>query len=171
MVCQGLDPAAARAAWQPFFAWVHARTQDFEVIEDLNTYAGSARGWWDVRHNPSMIPDPRPGAPAWHGWWKGDSGQVGAFLYGFDSLWLPAAHADADRIAAAAQILRKLVPNAGSYVSESNYFNPRWQAAYWGGNYRRLRAVKAKYDPDGLYFGHNGVGSEDWSVDGFTRTG
>jgi hypothetical protein len=37
--------------------------------------------------------------------------------------------------------LRKLVPNAGSYVSESNYFNPQ----------------------------HHGVGSEDWSDDGFTR--
>jgi len=250
MVCQGLNAAAARAAWQPFFAWVRARPQDFEVIDDLNTYAGSARGWWDIRHNPSMVPDSRPGAPTWHGWWKGDSAQVGAFLYGYDSLWLPAAllHAgrqaelaqalfaasrheqvqlhfnkgiagstveaiaatrqtatnpgvldafalaiiangqrpaypgmpgaavdqaaareDAERIAAAAQALRKLAPDAGSYVSESNYFNPRWQAAYWGGNYRRLRAVKAKYDPDGLFFGHNGVGSEAWSADGFTR--
>ena len=82
-----------------------------------------------------------------------------------------AAQKDADSIAAAAWELRKLVPDAGSYVSESNYFNPRWQAAYWGENYRRLRAVKAKYDPDGLFFGHNGVGSEEWSVDGFTRTG
>ncbi len=71
------------------------------------------------------------------------------------------------RVATAA--LRKLVPDAGSYVSESNYFNPRWQAAYWGGNYRRLQAVKAKCDPTGLFFGHNGVGSEDWSRDGFTQ--
>jgi FAD/FMN-containing dehydrogenase len=252
MVCQGLDAAAAKATWEPFFAWVRAGAQDFEVIEDLNTYAGSARGWWDIKHNPSMNPDSRPGAPAWHGWWKGDSAQVGAFLYGYDSIWLPAAllhsdrqaaltqalfaasrheqvqlhfnkgmagstaeamaatretatnaevldafalaiiangqrpaypgmpgaavdeaaaRVDAEKIAAAAQTLRKLVPDGGSYVSESNYFNPRWQAAYWGRNYRRLRAVKAKFDPDGLFFGHNGVGSEDWSADGFIRTG
>jgi hypothetical protein len=45
--------------------------------------------------------------------------------------------------------LRKLAPEAGSYVSESNYFNASWQKAYWGGNYSRLRAIKAKYDPDG----------------------
>jgi hypothetical protein len=38
-----------------------------------------------------------------------------------------AAHEDADRIAAAAAELRKLVPYAGSYVSESNYFNPHWR--------------------------------------------
>jgi hypothetical protein len=29
--------------------------------------------------------------------------------------------------------------------------------------------VKAKYDPEGLFFVHNGVGSEQWSPDGFTR--
>ena len=34
---------------------------------------------------------------------------------------------------------------------------------------RRLRAVKDKYDPEGLFFLHHGVGSEDWSADGFTR--
>jgi hypothetical protein len=29
--------------------------------------------------------------------------------------------------------------------------------------------VKRRYDPDGLFFVHHGVGSEDWSPDGFTR--
>jgi hypothetical protein len=43
-----------------------------------------------------------------------------------------------------------------------------WQQAFWGNNYRKLRAVKAKYDP-GLFFVHHGVGSETWSTDGFTR--
>jgi FAD/FMN-containing dehydrogenase len=61
------------------------------------------------------------------------------------------------------------VPNAGSYVSESNFFNRNWQRDYWGKNYSRLQAIKAKYDPDGLFFVHHGVGSEDWSADGFTR--
>ena len=65
--------------------------------------------------------------------------------------------------------LRKLVPNHGSYVSESNYFEPDWRGAFWGANYARLRQVKDKYDPDGLFFVHHGVGSEDWSPDGFTR--
>ena len=65
--------------------------------------------------------------------------------------------------------LLMLVPNAGSYVSESNFFNEGWQHAFWGQNYKRLAAVKKKYDPSGLFFVHHGVGSEEWSADGFTR--
>lgn len=66
--------------------------------------------------------------------------------------------------------MRKLVPNAGSYVSESNFFNENWPRAFWGPNYPRLAAVKKKYDPAGLFFVHHGVGSEEWTADGFTRS-
>jgi FAD/FMN-containing dehydrogenase len=82
---------------------------------------------------------------------------------------LQAAHADARAIDLAAAELRKVVPNAGSYVAESNYFNSSWQRAYWGDNYARLQAIKHSYDPGGLFFVHHGVGSEGWSPDGFTR--
>ena len=50
-----------------------------------------ARHWWDVEGNPSMSRDTRDGAPKHHGWWHGDRGQVGAFLHGYESLWLPAS--------------------------------------------------------------------------------
>jgi hypothetical protein len=65
--------------------------------------------------------------------------------------------------------LRKLVPGAGAYVSESDFFQPDWQQAFWGSHYARLLAVKQRYDPQGLFFVHHGVGSEPWSADGFTR--
>jgi hypothetical protein len=65
--------------------------------------------------------------------------------------------------------LRKLVPAAGAYVSESDFFQAGWQQAFWGSNYPRLLAVKQRYDPQGLFFVHHGVGSEAWSADGFTR--
>jgi FAD/FMN-containing dehydrogenase len=80
-----------------------------------------------------------------------------------------AAHAHARAVDEATAELRKFVPNPASYVSESNYFNPAWEQAFWGSNFRKLRAVKAKYDPDGLFFVHHGVGSDAWSADGFTR--
>ena len=65
--------------------------------------------------------------------------------------------------------LRGLVSTPGAYVSESNFFEADWQSAFWGTNYARLRQVKDRYDPEGLFFVHHGVGSEDWSPDGFTR--
>lgn len=245
LVCQGLSDAEAKAVWQPFFDWA-AHHPDLAVEGRLQTRTVSARGWWDATGNPSMIRDDRPGAPEHHGWWEGDQAQVGAYLNGYDSLWLPAtllstpdtlaealfrasrfkqvqlhcnkglagapeatrkaaldtatnpavvqafalaliadiqesaypgerapdlaaARKDADAIASAAAALRACAPDAGSYVSESDYFNPRWQDAYWGRNHARLAVIKAKYDPDGLFFVHHGVGSEGWSKDGFER--
>jgi FAD/FMN-containing dehydrogenase len=79
------------------------------------------------------------------------------------------ARSDAEAVTAAMNELRKLLPRVGSYVWETDYFQPHWQEAFWGENYDRLLAVKSKYDPDGLFFLHHGVGSEDWSTDGFTR--
>jgi FAD/FMN-containing dehydrogenase len=248
MVCQGLDARQAPEAWQPFFAWIKAAPHDFTVMDRLDAGAKPARHWWDVAGNRSMIQDKRAGAPAHHGWWEGDQDQVGAFLHGYDSVWLPAAlleagerprlvealiagsreqeielhfnkglagapaaaiaatldtatnpavatafalaiiangegplypgmgrtatdeaHADARAVDQASAQLRRIVPDAGSYLSESNYFNAGWQQAFWGKNYARLRAVKDRYDPDGLFLVHHGVGSEEWSTDGFTR--
>jgi FAD/FMN-containing dehydrogenase len=248
MVCQGLDAEQVKQIWRPFFDWVNASPNDLSVVGGLNAMATRARDWWKVEGNNGMIPDTRQGAPKHHGWWRGDQDQVGVFLHGFDSLWLPssllepghrqqlvdalfrssrhkkvqlhfnkglagstlkaiaaakdtamnpavcdafalviiadagkaaypglarpgveAAQKDALEIALAAQELQRLVPDAGSYVSESNYFNPRWQQAFWGRNYRRLRDIKTIVDPGGLFFVHHGVGSEEWSADGFVR--
>ena len=82
---------------------------------------------------------------------------------------LTVARQNAAKISQAMNELRRVVPAAASYVSESNYFNDSWQESFWGPNYSRLRAIKDKYDPAGLFFVHHGVGSEDWSPDGFRR--
>jgi FAD/FMN-containing dehydrogenase len=80
-----------------------------------------------------------------------------------------AARQHARKVGLAMDALRAMAPQAGSYVSESDYFQPDWQSAFWGSNYERLAGVKKKYDPDGLFFVRHGVGSEAWSEDGFTR--
>ena len=80
-----------------------------------------------------------------------------------------AARKAAVRIRQCIDRLRTVAPEPGAYVSESNYFEPDWQRAYWGSNYPRLAEIKRRYDPDGLFFVHQGVGSEQWSADGFTR--
>jgi hypothetical protein len=249
MVQQGLAREEALDVWAPFFDWIKA-SGDYKITDDLGAGGHKAQSWWEIQGNPSMIPDKRSGASPDHGYWRGDQDQVGAFLHGYDSLWLPAAlleqaaqprlvealfaasrhkevglhfnkglafaapeaikasldtamnpgvteafalaiiadgerpsypgearppmdleaaHRDARAIDAAAAELRKAAPQAGSYLSESNFFNERWREDYFGPHYARLRAIKQQYDPEGLFIVHHGVGSEDWSPDGFTR--
>jgi FAD/FMN-containing dehydrogenase len=198
------------------------------------------------------VKDEREGAAPHHAVWAGDRGQVGWYIHGYESTWLPAslleegaqarlvdslcaaaqqwwvdlhfnkgvagapqealdrvrhtathpgvadafalviiagggdaaypgmpgaqvdeagAHRRAAAIRSAMDALRKVAPNAGAYVSESDFFQQRWQDAYWGPNYPKLLKIKQRYDPDGLFTVRHGVGSEDWSADGFTRRG
>ncbi|MGH7000816.1 MAG: BBE domain-containing protein, partial [Stellaceae bacterium] len=71
---------------------------------------------------------------------------------------LALGRARAHDIGAAMAEMRKLAPDAGSYASEAGFFDDDWQDKYWGPNYSRLLAVKQKYDPNGLFFVHHGVG-------------
>jgi FAD/FMN-containing dehydrogenase len=79
------------------------------------------------------------------------------------------ARKNARAIASAIGELKKVAPDTGSYVAESSFFEDDWQRSYWGPNYPKLLGIKNKYDPDGLFFVHHGVGSEAWSADGFVR--
>jgi len=79
------------------------------------------------------------------------------------------ARDDAARIAETMQVLRLRTGARGTYVSESSYFEHDWRNAQWGRNYARLLAAKRRYDPEGLFTVHHGVGSEDWSADGNLR--
>jgi FAD/FMN-containing dehydrogenase len=251
MVQQGLSREAARAVWQPFVEWVKG-AREYSLAGELAVGGHQAQSWWEVQPNPSMVKDERPGASPDHGWWRGDQDQVGAYLHGYDSLWLPAsllkdserprlaaalfaasrhkdvelhinkglafappaaiaatldtatnpavteafglaliadgeaaaypgmqrapidqtvAHQDARAIDRATQELKQLVARPGSYLSESNFFNDDWQSAYFGANFARLKQIKRRYDAGGLFIVHHGVGSEEWSADGFTRRG
>ena len=280
MVSQGLDAEQAKKIWQPFLDWIKNSPSDYSITDRVVIGGVPAHHFWDpqwwkghwpemafprngnplhalvddvlvhVMQQPVLHFDSRPGAAPNNAWWAGDAGQVGWFIWGFESLWLPASllnaesqghlanalfassrHSDIelhfnkglagappDAIAAAKDTatnpavltafalaiagdaqrpaypgipghepsvedgrkaatrvhqcmdeLRAVAPNGGAYVSESNYFEKGFQDAYWGSNHPRLAEVKKKYDPDGLFFVHNGVGSEEWSADGFTK--
>jgi FAD/FMN-containing dehydrogenase len=54
--------------------------------------------------------------------------------------------------------LRDATPGSGAYWSESDYAEPDWQQAFWGSaNYARLAAIKAAYDPTGVFVCHHCV--------------
>jgi FAD/FMN-containing dehydrogenase len=254
MVFQGLEQQEAEKIWAPFLDWARADSS-YSFSNEARVVSLPARHQWDAgfmrRNAPGFtVADARPEALDKHFLWPGDQGQVGQFVYGFQSAWLPdnlleedrqsdladalfsssrqwqislhfnkgLAGAPPEEIAAAkntamnpgalnafalaicggegpqaytglagngpnlvlarfesARIdkamseLRRIAPDAGAYVSESNYFQPNWQAAFWGSNYPRLAQVKKRYDSDGLFYMRHGVGSEAWSEDGFTR--
>ncbi len=254
MVFQGLSQPQVEKTWAPFFDWVRAR-KEYSFDDPVRIMSLPAQHMWDAeffrQHVPgAQVADDRPDAPRDHVLWRGDQGQVGQFLHGYKSAWMPAsllgkdrqstladavyactrqwqmafhfnkglAGAPADEIAAAKDTatnpavlgafalaiiageglpafpgmpgprpdlaaarkdaadiskamdeLLRVAPGAGSYVSESDYFERAWQTSFWGTNYPKLAAVKQTYDPHGLFFVHHGVGSEQWSADGFTR--
>jgi FAD/FMN-containing dehydrogenase len=81
---------------------------------------------------------------------------------------IEAGRREATRVRAAMAPLLALPAQPASYVSETDYFEADWQQAFWGDHYPRLRRIKDRYDPSGLFTVHHGVGSEAWSDDGFT---
>lgn len=280
MVSHGLDTAQAKKIWQPFLDWVKSSSSGCSIDGHLTIGSIPARHMWDVawlkQHWPeiafprngnplvalfddvldTVIPEPlftlddRPGAGPNNVWWKGDGGQVGWFISGFESLWLPAsllrddaqstlanalfsasrfsevelhfnkglAGAPLEAIEAAKDTpmnpsvcgafalaisadgqgpaypgipnhepdiaearkaantvhrsmneLRAIASNGGTYLAESNFFESDFQHSYWGNNYARLAGIKRRYDPECLFYVHNGIGSEQWTDDGFTR--
>ena len=254
MVCHDLSTEEVGKIWRPFLDWLARSPAAFTIEEQPILGSMPARHWWDVEwrkrnHDSAFNVDQRPGASSNNAWWTGDGGQVAWFLYGYESLWMPASLLQDDSHERLAQALfagsrhkgielhfnkglaggpreaieatrdtatnpavlnafalaivgdagggypgvrghepdveagrkarqeihncinelRAIVPNDAAYVSESNFFQENWQRAYWGSNYAQLASVKKKYDPTGLFFVHNGVGSEEWSEDGFVR--
>jgi FAD/FMN-containing dehydrogenase len=254
MLFQGLEQVEAESVWAPFTAALATQTKDFSIESPLSFIAVPAQHFWDADHLrkvPGLVlQDDRPGAPLGNIFYVGDSGQVGFFIHGYKSAWLPAsllseterqkladavfaasrfwpvqfhfnkglagaaaeeieaarntamnpavldafalviiaghgppafsgirghepdlalARANAEAIGRAFGALSKIAPGAGAYLSEADFFDPNWKTTYWGPNFDRLAAVKKRYDPQGLFFTHHGVGSDEWSADGFTR--
>ncbi len=268
MLSQGLDTDEAKKTWQPFLDWATRSPNLYSIKSRVTIGSWPAQHMWDVQWwkahwpetafpnsnpfiglfdhllahlaQPIFTLDDRPGAGPNNAWWKGDGGQVGWFIWGYESLWLPAsllegdsqqrladalfgasrqsgvelhfnkglAGAPSDVLAAAKDTatnpsvltafalaivadgqgpaypgiagfepsieegrraaqridrsvdqLRAVTGDTGAYVSESNYFEKDFEHAYWGSNYPRLAQIKKKYDPDGLFIVHNGVGS------------
>lgn len=58
---------------------------------------------------------------------------------------------------------------AGTYINESNYFDPNWIQNNYGTHYSRLLNIKDREDPNGLFTCHHCVGSQDWNAKGTCR--
>ena len=55
--------------------------------------------------------------------------------------------------------MREITPNSGAYINESDFYEPNWEESFWGtANYRRLKEIKQRYDPTGMFRVWNGIG-------------
>ncbi len=243
MVFQGINEREAKEVWAPFVAWL-GENAAYSIVEPLHVSALPAEHMWDAaffrKYAPQFIArDTRAGSPPIHMLWKGDQGQVGWYLHGYASAWMPskllddaqrdaaakaictaAAHMPvelhcnkglfgapkealdatrntamhpavldafalalignagdpayagsggvvnekkaergAQRVQASYDALRAVLPTAPTYVSECDFFQRDWQQAFWGPNYPRLLKAKRRYDPDGMFVIHHGVGT------------
>jgi hypothetical protein len=92
MFAQGLSRGEIEATWAPFFDWVRAGGYAFSEAPRILIIP--AKGLWDRdymgRAFPgALIPDGRPGAPHHHARFADDDGEVGWFIHGYQSAWLP----------------------------------------------------------------------------------
>jgi FAD/FMN-containing dehydrogenase len=66
-------------------------------------------------------------------------------------------------------LFSRLEPDMGAYLNEADASERDFQRSFWGDNYPRLRKVKKRWDPEGIFITRKGVGSEDWDEDGLCR--
>lgn len=59
--------------------------------------------------------------------------------------------------------LRRLAPGTGTYMNEANRLDQEWREDFYGGNYRRLGRIKREVDPEGVFYCHTCVGSDEWA--------
>src|SRR5665213_1897884 len=101
MTFQGLDEQQAREIWAPFLDWVRAR-REYTLLAPARFVVIPARHFWDAdywrRKLPGVITaDDRPGTAAYHMLYANNKGEVGWFIHGYQSAWLPASLLDASR--------------------------------------------------------------------------
>jgi FAD/FMN-containing dehydrogenase len=96
LVFHDLSAVQARATFQPLMDFVVAAKADYTIAAPMQIVALPARHWWDpiylAKNLPSaLMHDQRHGAPGSNIWYAGDAGQVGWFIHGYESAWLPAS--------------------------------------------------------------------------------
>ena len=60
---------------------------------------------------------------------------------------------------------RELAPSVGTYMNEADWGSANWQKDFFGIHWERLSKIKAKYDPESMFYCGTCVGSESWVVE------
>ncbi|KAF6834548.1 FAD binding domain-containing protein [Colletotrichum plurivorum] len=143
-----------------------ALTEDLDALEEavrtvidragrITTFLVSGKGVHEAK--------PRGGGNAVNPAWRT------AYVHAMATTRFPSANLTAKeeaiaRLDSAADGLRKLAPDAGSYLNEGSAYEKDWQRVFWGDNYDRLLRIKDEVDPEDVFWCSPCVGSEGWEV-------
>jgi len=102
LVFHDLSEARARDTFDPFLSTVVAAQADYTLVTPMKIVAVPAQRWWDPAYlsqvlSPLVAHDERQNTPAGNIWYRGDGGQAGWFIHGYESAWLPAGMLAGDR--------------------------------------------------------------------------
>ena len=94
MSFHSLDRKQVNSTWEPFFAWVCDPSQEVNFVQTPKIVTIPARQLWDADYLKLRVPgavlfDDRPGSPPNNVFWSANLASAGAFLFGFESQWLP----------------------------------------------------------------------------------
>ncbi len=89
---QGMTRAEATTIWDQFFAAVRTQPSNYSLT-DVTIISAPMRNAWDPEFlstiPDTIVRDARSDRPAQNFYWSGDAGQVGQFVHGAVSVWLP----------------------------------------------------------------------------------
>ncbi|KAK4198084.1 6-hydroxy-D-nicotine oxidase [Triangularia verruculosa] len=60
------------------------------------------------------------------------------------------------------QALRDASGSGATYVNEADPYQPNWQGHFWGSEYPRLKQIRKRWDPLGVFYSIATPGTEDW---------
>ncbi|KAI0534841.1 FAD binding domain-containing protein [Xylaria digitata] len=144
---------------------VSSQNQRAELVSTIRDIVSSDTGFFSMAGNSADLSVSHTGVdnavlPAWRNM---------AYTLGISVLWDPAAPLDLlgrlnDEVLTGQDKLRHLTPGSGIYINEATLDSEYWREDFYGPNYKRLLAIKRKYDSGVLLYGPGVVGSDYWTV-------
>lgn len=101
MIASGLTQPEIEAIWAPFFEWLKAQGDAYNLKSDPMVFAVPGRAFWDpafLKKIPGIVlADNRPGASPDDVYWVNNVGETGQVLHAYKSRWLPQSLLSNDR--------------------------------------------------------------------------
>lgn len=72
-------------------------------------------------------------------------------------------------VPALSRLTKSTANGDGAYLNEADFREKEFKQLFYGENYERLDQIKRKYDPEGVFYGIVGVGSDRWEEKGDGR--